>query len=373
MATRTKTNTKTGKARQPGRAGRVAFAVLVAAAVLALAFFLVLRTQNQTSIAENALGTIFSPLERAFSGVTIFVRDTVNGAKDYFRMAENLQSAQQEVSDLKLQLMEYKEAADENERLRALLGVKERYEHMDPLHARVIARNPGVYSNTFSINKGSVDGVPINAAVITADGLVGHVYEVGLTYSKVRALIDQNSSVACLIERKRFNGTMRGLASLDTDTIECRMYYLPAVSDVAPGDVVITSGADSFYPKGITVGTVTEVTRQQSDVADRSILVEPAVDFLRVEDVLVLRTPVETDTDERLAPLPTPTPRPTPIATPTPSPTPDAGAADSGLDSVWQYPTGTIGEDGELIENATSPPVSVSGEGGTLIEDVWAQ
>lgn len=351
-----------------GRVGRVMFAVLVSAAVLALVLFLVLRTQNQTSIAENAMGSVLSPVQNAFSSATIYVRDAVNGVKDYFKMSSDLEDSKQEITALKLQLTEYQEAAIENERLKTLLDAKDRLEAQDPVYARVIARNPGVWFDTFSINKGVADGISVDMAVVTGEGLVGRIYEVGQFYAKVIAVIDPQSKVACLVERTRDNGIMQGQISANGDTPECRMVYLPTVNDVAPGDTVITSGLDNYFPKGITVGKVTEVSRQQTDISDRYALVMPAVDFLHVEEVLVLRVMVETDTETVLPALITPTPRPTPVATPTPTPAPTSSVA-SGVDEPWQYPV--TDETGEIVETPTRAP-NVD-EGGLLPEEEWAQ
>ncbi len=369
------------KKTKKGMLGRVAFAALVVLAVLALAFFLVLRSQNDISVAENMVGTVFSPIQTALTTATTYVRDLVYGVKDYFRMSDDLAAARMEINDLKLQLQTLEEAALENERLRELLDIKDRYESQDPLYARVIARDPGVWFDTFSINQGTSSGVAVNMAVITADGLVGRVYEVGLNYAKVISIIDSRSAVACLIERTRDNGVMRGQITANSTDSQCYMYYLPAVNDVSPGDTVITSGEDKLFPKGITVGTVTAVSRQQTDSSDRYIIVQPAVDFTSIEEVLVLRTVVETD-DEQLAALPTPTPRPTPEATPTPEPTvsPDESAL-PGMDDVFVYPTplpegqtfveSEEGEDGQTAQPTDTPQPTINPE-NALPEDSWA-
>lgn len=364
---------KKKKQSNPGRLGRVAFAALVATAVLALAFFLVLRTEGQISVAENALGTVLSPLQRAFSGATLFIRDTVSGVKDYFRMSEDLEEAKQQITDLKLQLIQYTEAQIENERLKSLLEAKTRYQDQEPVLARVIARNPGVWFDTFSINKGTLDGVGNNMAVVMGDGLVGLTYDVGATYAKVLSIIDARARVAVLVERTRDTGIMYGQIAADAATPECRVMKLPAVNDVAPGDIVITSGTDGYYPKGIKVGEVTQVSRQQSDVSDRYIDMMPSVDFQHIEEVIVLTTRVERD-DDALNPLPTPTPKPTPQETPQPSPTPNPSAGVPGLDDVFEYPDSVgdqLSESGELIES-TMPPNYNPSQGGTAPEEDWS-
>lgn len=358
--------------RPSGCAGRVAFAALVSLAVLALLFFLLVRGQGQISLPENAVGSILAPIQNVVSTATIFVRDQVNGVRDFLQMQKDLENANMELAELKMQVVDMTEAKLENERLKALLDAKQQYESMSPVYARVIARAPGVWFNTFSINRGRMDGVSVDMAVVTGDGLVGSVYEVGETYAKVMTMIDPRKSVACLVERTRNSGIVYGQNMQDMDVAECQMRFVRAVNDVSPGDAVITSGEDQFYPKGIMVGRVTQISRQQADNPDRFILVQPSVDFQSIEEVLVLRTLIERDS-EQLAPLLTPTPRPTPIATPTPVPTPDANIS-TGLDEEFEYPDeGMLDESGQLIESTTRAPI-IDTEGTQILpEDEWAQ
>ncbi len=365
------------KQKTAGRLGRVAFAVLVVLAVLALAFFLVLRTQDQTSIAENGVGSILSPVQRAFSGMTLYLRDLFSGVKDYQRMGQDLEVAERELTDLRLRVMSNQEAILENERLKALLEVKERFQALDPLYAKVITRSPGVWFSTFSINMGEAAGVRKNMAVMTGDGLVGVVFETGLNYAKVRTLVDPSSRVGCLIERTRNPGVMFGPIDAYADTIQCRMEYVPVINDVTSGDVVITSGDDGLFPKGLKVGTVTQVARQQSDASDRFIYVMPSVNFHSIEEVVVLRVIPETDDDRPMPVLPTPTPRPTPTLGPTPVPTPN-NEVTTGLDETFTYPEeGELDEEGNLINEPTRAPVSDQGQtpddNNMLPEDYWAQ
>ncbi|MEF9975096.1 MAG: rod shape-determining protein MreC, partial [Clostridia bacterium] len=140
-----------------------------------------MRDQGKVSMAENGVGSLLAPVQNAISVATTYVRDLIDGAKDYAAITEAYELQKQEVDSLKLQLASREEEALENERLTKLLGAKDRYEAMKPVYARVIARDPGVWFNTFSINRGTKDGVGVNMSVITGDGLVGRVYEVGLT------------------------------------------------------------------------------------------------------------------------------------------------------------------------------------------------
>ena len=359
------------KKKNSGRWGRIAFGALVLAAVLALVFFLVMREPGRVSIAENAVGSVFSPVVSAVNTATTYIRDVALGVRDYFKMMRDLEDARIEITDLRVQLVSLQEEALENDRLKSLLDAKENSESYDPVYARVIARDPGVWFNTFSINVGTLNGVEVNMAVINADGLVGRVYEVGANYAKVMSIIDSRSAVACLIERTRDEGIMRGKIETWSETPECNMYYLPKVSDVAPGDVVLTSGTDTLYPKGYKVGTVVSVSREQES-SERYIVVMPSVDFQHIEEVLVLRTVVESDR-ENLPVLATPTPRPTPEPTPSASPTvdPNVSATTPPDDALWTWPTGMPDslEEGETAQPSATPKATPPVE--VLPEDAW--
>ena len=203
-------------------------------------------------------------------------------------------------------------------------------------------------------------------AVVNGDGLIGRVYEVGLNYAKVLTIIDPRSSLGCLVQRTRDNGILRGGVSDSDDTAECYVYYLPNVNNIMPGDTIVTSGTDELYPQGITVGTVSEVSLSAGSEGNYAI-VTPAVDFLHIVEVLVLRDVVETDSDTTSQNLPTlPTPSPAPTATP--SPTPEAGAATPLPDTtedIWSYPSADTS--GTQDSSSTSAPIE------TLPEDEWAE
>jgi len=253
-----------------------------------------------------------------------------------------------------LQLDAAQEAMQENERLKISLDARSRYESLDPIYARVIARAPGQWFETFSINRGKNDGVSTGMAVVNGDGLVGRVYEAGNNYAKVICIIDTRSAVACMVQSTRDNGIMRGEITQSAVRAECYVYYLPSLNNVVPGDTVITSGTDSLFPKGLHIGTVTAVSMDAGSEGSYAV-VTPSVDFQHLEEVFVLREVVETDSDENLPstvntmkPITQMTPTPNPDVTPTPSPTP--------AEANWSYPS-------------ASAPAQIE----TLPEDEWVR
>ena len=361
---------KQRKERRNKMLRRVAFTVLVIGVVGATVFFLVLRRGSQVSIAENAIGSLFSPVQSAFTEATRGIRDFFTGWRDYDKLQEAYDDLYYEKQQVDLQLASMEESAAENERLKVLLEAQDRYEALDPVYAKVIARDPGRWFDTFSINRCSSNGISVGMAVCTGDGLVGRVYEVGLNYSKVITIVDPRSAVACLVSRTRHNGVMRGQISESSDSPDCYVYYLPNVSNIVPGDEVITSGTDSLYPKGLSVGEVTAVSLDSGSEGNY-VVVRPYADFQHIEEVLVLREIIETD-DSTLAAVPTPTPKP--IVTPTPTVAPSGSVAETPAPTVesgsFQMPTPTPIPDPNA---SATPAVGTVIRYESLPEDSWAE
>ncbi|MGN0185684.1 MAG: rod shape-determining protein MreC [Aristaeellaceae bacterium] len=342
---------------------RILFTTLVVLVVAAVIFFLVLRSSGQISIFENAVGTLVTPVQNAFRSVTTSVKDFFTDRKSLSELQQAYDELSFENEQLRMELQEAEEAVQENENLKTLLDARDTYSSLDPIYAKVIARDAGPWFETFSVNRGSSSGVTTGMAVVNGDGLIGRVYEVGLNYSKVISIIDSRSSVACLMQRTRDNGIMRGQVSSDDDTAECFVYYLPNINNISPGDTVITSGTDSTYPKGLKIGTVTALSLDAGSEGTYAV-VTPSVDFQRIEEVFILRTVIETDSDENLPDVrtlqtteaygATPTPGPNAEVTPTPEPT-------QAID-YWTRPT--------PIPDTTSVPEN--SRIASLFEDEWA-
>ncbi|MDO4357827.1 MAG: rod shape-determining protein MreC [Clostridia bacterium] len=353
------------------RVRRIAIVVLVVGALLGAAYFLLNRDEKNVSAMENGVGSLFTMVQSGVSSAVGSVRDAFVDLSHYGELKAENERLQMENDTLTIRLQDASQALTENERLQTLLDAKNQYEALDPIYARVIARTPGAWFDTFSVNRGTLNGVSVGMAVITADGLVGRVYEVGLNYAKVLSVIDSRSAVATLVERTRDNGVMRGVVTSASEVAECYVYYLPNINSIIPGDTVITSGMDTLYPKGIPVGVVTEVSRDL-DSTSQYVVVQPFVDFAHIEDVLILREVVETDTGSLTA---VPTPTPVPVITPTPGPTSEAGdaaAGDGDADNQnWMRPT--MPPMDALDGDATLAPVQTVAPANMAIpEDSWA-
>ena len=344
-----------------GKWRRILFSTLAFLVVAATIFFLVVRGGGQVSIFENATGSLVSPVQNAVRSATSSVRSFVTTWRNYGALQKDYDAISFENEQLRMELQSAEEAVAENERLQGLLDAKSTYESLDPIYAKVIARDAGPWFETFSVNRGTSHGVSAGMAVVNGDGLVGRVYEVGLNYAKVITIIDTRSAVACLMQRTRDNGVMRGQISASDSAASCYVYYLPNVNSITPGDVVVTSGTDSLYPKGLRIGTVTALSLDAGTDGTYAV-VTPSVDFQRIEEVFILRTVIESDSDV-LPSVAKPTVAYQQTAQVTPGPNATAIPEATDENPIWTYPTSTPSPDDSTYANYSV---------GNLVEDEWA-
>ena len=174
-----------------------------------------------------------------------------------------------------------------NEELRRALDIKDQYSNMDMIGANIIAKDMGNWFDIFTIDRGSKDGISNNYPIVTSNGLVGRVMQTDVFSSKVIAIIDEDSSISARLSRTSDLVIVKGDRKLKEQGL-CIMNYIPADADISAGDRVETSGVGGIYPKGILIGKVKEV-RQRTNELDRYAIIEPVVDFKRLEEVFILK------------------------------------------------------------------------------------
>lgn len=177
------------------------------------------------------------------------------------------------------------EVRRENERLRLLVGLKERAPEVRMVHARVVAISPTPLFRSVRIDRGRDDGVLPGAAVVTHAGVVGRVVACGGGFCDVMLIVDANASTDVLVQRTRARARVRG--SGRTGAVGVEVEQLARTADVRPGDVLLTSGVGEVFPKGLVVGTVV-ATEQRAFGLYQAAEASPAVDFGTLEEVLVL-------------------------------------------------------------------------------------
>ena len=260
--------------------------MLIAILLLGILAF-VTSADRSVSWIESTLGSVIQPVQR-------FAAKASNGIISFVQKVFKTSDADKELEQLQVRMAQLEQAADENaklkaenERLKKLLNYVETLENYEYVTAVVTGNSQGVWFETFTINAGRNKGIEKDMPVVCAEGLVGRVIEVGANWSKVTAIIDPSSEVSVMVERTRDIGVVRGSFSATSDN-QLELYFLPSGFDLVPGDKIVTSGMSSIFPKTITVGTVSEVTRRSAEGSQSNAIIEPAVDFGHLEEVLVL-------------------------------------------------------------------------------------
>lgn len=263
--------------------------LLVVILMLVLAAFTA-GENSKLSVVRNVLTVPLQPLQKGINGIGNSIKDTINFFQD-------ARTARQENEELKIKLAEMEREMDkvyrlqkENEELKSLLSFKDQFTQ-ELIGCNIISKDPGNLFEVFTIDRGSKDGIGVNDPVINSNGLVGRVSRVDLLSSKVVSIIDAESSVSARLSRTRDLLILKGDAQLRTQGL-CRLDYIPPDVDVEVGDKVETSGMSSLYPKGVLIGEVIEVVRNEGQF-DYYAIVKPSVDFRRLEDVAVIKVSAE--------------------------------------------------------------------------------
>ena len=248
--------------------------------------FFAARGRFQVPVSSQTVSLVLSPFQQAVSWVGGQLAYVTGNVWDIATVHEQNKMLRNEVEQLRVQNLQASEAMAENERLRTLLGYRQMATQFDMVAARVIGRESATWSRMIVINRGRQDGVDVDMAVVTQSGLVGHVVEAGWNSSKVQLILDPRSSVGTLVQRaeSRVAGIVQG--DLDNPTMP-QMVNIPKNADVVEGDVIVTSGFGGLYPKGLVVGLISSLQNDAGGLLKIGIM-EPAVDFQKLEDVMVI-------------------------------------------------------------------------------------
>ena len=238
------------------------------------------------SLAKNIVGTVTMPVR----WVATVIGDSFSGFGKYFGSIKALNDQNQalieENAALKEQLADAELLERENERLRDYLDMKNQYPSFSMEEGMVISHSSGNYITNFTLNRGTLHGIAVNMPVVTKDGIVGYVVEVGLNWCMVSTLIETATSVGAYIPRSEVVGIVSGDYSMRQEGT-CKISYIDADADIQVGDVVYSSGTGSVYPADLKIGTITSI---EVDEYNRTLVatVSPAVDFSELKWVMVI-------------------------------------------------------------------------------------
>jgi rod shape-determining protein MreC len=268
--------------RSPYSARRLAlglFALLLAALLLFPG-----QSQGLLEYLDGPVGQIVRlPLEAVSSldqGVSAMWQQYVS----LQHVADENRRLKQEMDWLRGENNQLREAAAATQRLTSLLQFKEQA-LPSMVAAQVIGRDSSNRYKSVILNKGDSDGIQKDMGVITPAGVVGRVVKTTGGTSVVLLLTDPNNAIAGLIQRTRDEGIVEGIPQG-----RARLKYIPMLSAVKEGDRVVTSGLVGGFPRGLAIGTITAIDREEGALFQTAELT-PEVDLNRVEEVLVIQAP----------------------------------------------------------------------------------
>ncbi len=263
-------------------------AFLIGIVLFVATTFTILTVSSRTIFSENSVERIAISIISPFQMV---VSASFNWCSDIWQTYFFNVSAAEDNSKLKRELAlalaaqsRYREIELENSRLKRFIDFNNGSEDIF-IAARVIARDPSPWFKTLMINKGTSDGIIKGVPVLVSEGVVGQIVEASDKFSRVLLITDRNSSVDALVQSSRARGIVQG-----NNTDYCLFKYALRKDQIAQGDIIISSGLDQVFPKGLLIGEVLEIKKETSDLF-QMIFIKTFVDFDKLEEVLVLSTP----------------------------------------------------------------------------------
>jgi rod shape-determining protein MreC len=229
-----------------------------------------------------------APFQKMIVGISRFFKDIWEHYFFLVSVVDENNRLRSELWKAKAQQHRYRETLLTNNRLRRLLDLQ--HGMQQPLiAAQVIAKDPSPWFRTVMIDKGAEEGVLKGRPVINPEGIVGLVVEATAHYAQVMLITDPNSSVDAVVQDIRVRGIIKGGTGGT-----CSFNYVLRKHNVVVGDLVVSSGMDGVFPKGLPVGQVATIVKREAGIF-QDVTITPRVDFERLEEVMVVPLPEQPD------------------------------------------------------------------------------
>lgn len=243
------------------------------------------RPPERMDLLQRAVTESILPLFKAVSRITSFADELIENYLLLRQIHTENEALRQQITSLEQKLIDYQDAYVENLRLRRLLDFRSTIQ-TETIAAQVVLHDLTGWFQTLMIDKGFQDGMAADMAVVNDEGVVGRILDVSDRYARVLLITDAGSSIDAVIQRNRVRGIVGG-----KDANTCVLKYVRGNLDVQVGDLVVSSGKDGVFPKGLRLGTIQGVYKDPLDLFQR-IDVKPVVRLSALEEVLVIKRDV---------------------------------------------------------------------------------
>ena len=264
------------------------FKILIAIAVFLVGIMAYAGANGRlTAAPQELLSVAVAPFQRAAAVVSSGVASLWENYANIDAILEENQQLSEENASLRSQMVDYDKLKAENEAYKALANIQEQHPEMSYTSSFVIGRDPLDSFWGFTLDRGTLDGVAVNDAVISDEGyLLGVVVEVDATSCKVMTILHPSFNAAGVISRTRENGIITGSADYAADG-QCVLTNLDRATEARKGDQVITTGLGGVFPANLLVGTVQEVVPEQSGKSSSAVIL-PGADPRTVKHVFII-------------------------------------------------------------------------------------
>ena len=264
--------------------------ILILIIAVLLALIITVLSVIMTGFADpltNLVGIVSTPFRNGINAVVNWTEEVYSDAFQQDALKADYEQLKKDYAKLQEELREAQQAKDENERLRNLLGLKERRRELNFEAATVTAYGADNWDSAITISKGTDAGVTAGNCVVDEYGnLVGVVETVGTNWSTVMTIVDSDMEMGGLIARTNDAAILEG----DFDLMgqgKLKLSYLPETSELMAGDQVLTSGLSGMYPSGLVVGSIEEVRTDASGM-NRYAVIVPETELNNLEQVFVV-------------------------------------------------------------------------------------
>lgn len=264
-----------------------AFRVLLAMLIVLLAGIAVsASSKNNASPITSAASTVFSPLSRFSAFVSEKLDSLTGGFVSSSTYRQRVAELEQQVADYQAKLVEYEKYKKQVEAYEKFLEIKEKNPDYQFTAGTVIGRDSADTFGSFKLNCGSLDGVSVNDPVISGEYLIGIVTEVTPTTCVVLSVYDPKVNASAYEIRTGEMGYINTTVKM-ADQNKIKFAGLTKETAVAEGGIVCTSGVGGVFPRGLIIGTVTEVREDEGDISYYAV-VEPEIDISKIQDAFVI-------------------------------------------------------------------------------------
>ena len=280
--------------RRRNRLGSRFFIGVAVVIVLCVLSALYSGVTGNPSPVTRIVSFVTTPVQRVATGISNFFSHGLSYFTDFDALQAENEELKRQIREMEQTVRDAELALEENAQLRQQAGQPERMRELTTINAEIIARNPGDWATTLTLDKGSNHGVELGDLVTTVDGMAGYVSELYSNTCEITTVIDVEMQCGALITRTRETAIAEGDYDLMADG-NLRLSYLTEDASVVIGDTVETSGRGGVFPKGVMIGMVESVLPESNGISYYAVI-RPFVDVDTISSVSIVTD--YTDTTE---------------------------------------------------------------------------